>query len=283
MPSPKISPSSTHFQQVMSKGSSNLHFEWPFPDFRKPHTLWKLKSRYCVLLVGISVGKIALSFMNSFKMRNRETLVNAVFNRPKGVPLITVSNHESCMDDPALMASFMNIRQLGDQDKMRWSLAAHDICFRRPFYSSFFAHGKCIPTVRGLGVYQKAVDFAIDRLDNYGDWLHIFPEGKVNMERKHLMRLKWGVGRIISELDNTPIVLPFWHTGMSDVLPNHPPYIPRIGKKVFMNVGQPLDMAPVIKSVEGKSAIEKRKIITDFIQGEMDILRQETLKLAKSQ
>lgn len=68
---------------------------------------------------------------------------------------------------------------------------------------------------------------------------------------------------------------------MPDVLPNHPPYIPRFGKKVFMNVGHPLDIEPIVKSVRGMSAIQKRKIITDFIQQEMELLRLESLNLAK--
>lgn len=127
--------------------------------------------------------------------------------------------------------------ELLHQSKMRWSLAAHDICYTRPIYSKFFSHGKCVPVIRfvvrpvqpniivpsnlnlasrrGNGVYQKAVDFCIDRMDNYGDWIHMFPEGKVNMEGKGLLRLKWGVGRMIADLKKVPIVLPFWHLGRS--------------------------------------------------------------------
>lgn len=108
----------------------------------------------------------------------------------------------------------MTIQQLFNQPKMRWSLAAHDICYTRPIYSKFFSHGKCIPVVRGLGVYQKAIDFCIERLSE-GEWIHLFPEGRVNMERKQMLRLKWGVGRMIADLDQivTPIVLPFWSVG----------------------------------------------------------------------
>ena len=36
--------------------------------------------------------------------------------------------------------------------------------------------------------------------------------GKVNLTNTTL-RLKWGIGRIISEVKSTPIVLPFWHSG----------------------------------------------------------------------
>jgi monolysocardiolipin acyltransferase len=57
-----------------------------------------------------------------------------------------------------------------------------------------FRSGKVIDTVRGVGVYQDAIDLAIQRLD-VGDWVHIFPQGYVRQEtsKPPIGRLKWGM------------------------------------------------------------------------------------------
>lgn len=50
-----------------------------------------------------------------------------------------------------------------------------------------------MPIVRGAGVYQKGVDFCIDKLSE-NQWIHIFPEGKVT---PFPIRIKWGVARMV--------------------------------------------------------------------------------------
>lgn len=159
---------------------------------------------------------------------------------------------------------------------MRWSLAAHDICFTTPHHASFFTHGKCVPVVRGAGVYQNAVDFCIEQLSK-GKWVHVFPEGKVNMTKED-MRLKWGVGRMIYESPITPIVIPIWHIGMDDVLPNEPPYYLRLRKNLTFNYGRPIDFTNLLEKLRLRKVtdVEARKEITDLIQNELLKLKEET-------
>ena len=45
-----------------------------------------------------------------------------------------------------------------------------------------------------------------------------------------VFRFKWGVGRLISECPHVPIVVPIYHLGADDTLPNYQPYIPRVGE-----------------------------------------------------
>lgn len=129
--------------------------------------------------------------------------------------------------------------------------------------------GKCIPVVRGAGVYQPAIDLCIEKLSS-GDWVHIFPEGKVNMTKEKL-RFKWGIGRILYESPVLPIIIPIWHIGMDSVLPNEPPYVIRFGKKVTINVGQPIHINDLVTELKCNttSAIDARKAITDKIQEQM--------------
>lgn len=97
------------------------------------------------------------------------------------------------------------------------------------------------------------------------------------------MRLKWGIGRILYETypHVKPIILPIYHEGMSDLLPNEPPYYFRLNSKLTYNFGKPIDLSKTMKMIFDKNIdeVEARRIITDEIQCELEVLRTETEQL----
>lgn len=193
------------------------------------------------MAVGTFAKAVAI-LLNSTSVHNADTLLRLVRSRPPGVPLITVSNHMSTLDDP-VMWGFKGFPTC-DANLQRWVLAAEDICFKNSVYSYFFRLGKCIPITRGGGIYQEHMSEALDRLST-GEWLHTFPQGKVHQEDEPIRRLKWGTASLIARAPVTPIVLPIIHHGFEKVMPEkyifgRRPLFPLWNRDIKITVGEPI-------------------------------------------
>ncbi|PUZ53125.1 hypothetical protein GQ55_5G029600 [Panicum hallii var. hallii] len=194
------------------------------------------------------IGNACYVFMhglNSVQIYGAEKLHQALQERPKGKPLLTVSNHVAAMDDPFVIASLLPPSVMLEAQKLRWTLCATDRCFTNPVLSTFFRSVKVLPVSRGDGIYQKGMDMALSKL-NSGGWVHIFPEGSRSKDGgKTIAPSKRGVGRLVMDADSLPVVIPFVHTGMQDIMPVGK-RIPRAGKQVIVVVGDPINFDDLI-------------------------------------
>ncbi|KAA1133091.1 hypothetical protein PGTUg99_013069 [Puccinia graminis f. sp. tritici] len=177
-----------------------------------------------------------------------EILERARHGRKPG--LITISNHISTLDDP-MVWGIMPFSTYFDTSKVRWTLGAADILFTNRYIAPLFQNGQVIKTVRGDGIYQPALDLAIEKLDN-SQWVHVFPEGKVNQPNvdrsvfsRELLRFKWGISRLVLESKHEPIILPIWLTGFDQVMPEGRPspynMIPRLNQSLSIKISPPIN------------------------------------------
>ncbi|KAL5566372.1 hypothetical protein UlMin_029536 [Ulmus minor] len=201
------------------------------------------------------IGNVCHVFMhglNRIQVVGIEKLHEALLHRPKDKPLITVSNHVASVDDPLVIAALLPPSVLLDAQNLRWTLCATDRCFKNPVTSAFFQSVKVLPVSRGDGLYQKGMDMAISKL-NRGGWVHIFPEGSRSRDGgKTMGSPKRGVGRLILDADNVPMVIPFVHTGMQEIMPIGA-NLPRIGKTVTVLIGDPIQFDDLLNTEVAKS------------------------------
>lgn len=237
--------------------------DWPF-KYCVNSMRWRI-SQFPVITLIHTASRLYLRLFQQVQTKNLRTLRNLVLKRPSNMPLVTIGNHTSCVDDPVLWG-LLPYRNIFNNASIRWIPAANEVCFGTRFLDFLFSRSQLVPVVRGDGVYQRGMSFCLERLKE-GKWIHVFPEGKVNIN-KEFHRFKWGVSRLIVEAETTPIVVPFWHIGMDDMLPNSRPYIPQLFKRLTFLVGEPLDLTSWVKQRrEAKmSAVVMRRQLTDHLE-----------------
>ena len=65
------------------------------------------------------------------------------------------------------------------------------------WFRQFFVNGKTLPVVRGIGVHQPVMSATARRL-GYGDWVHIFPEGRV-IPQGTVGPFRQGIGKMLCD------------------------------------------------------------------------------------
>ncbi|TBU38151.1 acyltransferase-domain-containing protein [Dichomitus squalens] len=212
-----------------------------------------LLSKVTVSTVGLgSKALLNLGFCSSVTVNGLENLLKALEDeeRDRGRGIVTMSNHISTLDDPVVWG-VLPARFYRDSRRTRWTLGAADIMFTNPVFSTFFRYGQVIETFRGKGIFQPAIDDAIQKL-NRGEWIHLFGEGKVNQDSNDitkpnagkLIRFKWGIGRIMMEAQRPPVIVPMWLTGFDKLMPEGRSfpynYLPKPGAALSVTFGEPV-------------------------------------------
>jgi len=241
-----------------------------------PTQLWRALSSFTMLTVGLQ-AKLILKGFNTTVVHGAEHLETALA-RPKGRPLLSVINHQSCFDDPGIWGALLSASQLMDTRLMRWGASASEVIFLNRGLATFWSLGKVVPIVRGWGVHQPAMQFLLQRL-NQGGWVNIFPEGRVAYPYP-VPRFRWGVGHLIASCTAAPLLLPVCHDGMAEVLPNpvapgdSQPCLIRPGNLVTVSIGEPLDLGPLVASLQsqGLGEQEVRARLTTEVQAVMEKL-----------
>ncbi|KAK7337744.1 hypothetical protein VNO77_18331 [Canavalia gladiata] len=220
-------------------------------------TLVRMMQAVAVPVLG-NVCHVFMNGLNRVQVYGLEKLHSALLERPKDKPLLTVSNHVASMDDPLVIASLLPPHVLLDAKNLRWTLCATDRCFKNPVTSAFFRSVKVLPVSRGDGIYQEGMDMALSKL-NHGGWVHIFPEGSRSRDGgKTMGSSKRGVGRLVLDGDSMPLVVPFVHTGMQEIMPVGANF-PRIGKMVTVLIGDPINFEDIL-NMETSPDVPRRRL-----------------------
>jgi monolysocardiolipin acyltransferase len=225
-----------------------------------------LEQKIACSIVGLA-SKYFLYNFTRLKVDNFHYLQQAIeTNRP----LITYTNHDATIDDPLLFGLLDSETLVSD--RLRYSLGAQEICFKNAFLNRFFSAGRVIPIKRGDGIYQKGMDHALDILNKNG-WIHLFPEGRVNLQPSHLIRFKWGISRLIMECHHKPLVVPFYHQGMAHIRPEKYKFGLRPGHDLQIEFGEPLDFDTIV--ISGTNNITSRIEITTLLQQKLEQLKSK--------
>lgn len=185
----------------------------------------------------VRLSQYILGRKNTLSFHGRERwdalFANNQWNNTQGRGLLSFSNHVSLFDDPLLISN-LGTTNIND---VRWIAADHKNFFGNNLKGIIYSGGRCVPIIRGGGLEQPGFDFLIDRLNN-GEWVHIFPEGGRSRDKEHRIQknFKIGIGKLMRETN--PVVMPFYHYGMHDVLPIGKA-LPTSGKKVDVYFGEP--------------------------------------------
>lgn len=107
---------SDHLQQESAKAKSGLR------------GMLSTAVRYLSTVLHGVIFSFIMRIFNRFTTKRKDILLQHVFEREAGQGLLTVSNHQSVLDDPGLWAALLPWWRL-HPDKFRWTICTEDVFF----------------------------------------------------------------------------------------------------------------------------------------------------------
>ncbi|KAI8715609.1 Tafazzin family protein [Fusarium sp. LHS14.1] len=114
-------------------------------------------------------------------------------------------------------------------------------------------------STNGVDNFTAPAAFSVNR----NAWLHVFPEACCHQSPDSGLRyFKWGVSRLILESDPAPEFIPMFVHGTQHIMAEDrgfPRFLPRIGNKVRIVIGEPTDVDQVFghQRAAWKKLVEK--------------------------
>ena len=161
-----------HLTGVVPGQEETSHFSEPPPSWLYA------RARDAVIAAGSAGCAFITQVLNTTDVRNVHHFRRAHAARSER-PVLTVCNHQSCLDDPCLLPLLLaDSGVVLDGASMRWGIGKEALCFSSDLASAFFSAAKILPVRRGGGLEQPGLA-VLARKATPGQWLHIYPEGRV--------------------------------------------------------------------------------------------------------
>ncbi len=222
--------------------------------------------RYINMCLVSSIFWVLLRVFNRVTVHGRDRLDKLVLSSREDRPLLSVSNHQSFLDDPGLWAAILPWWRMTPEN-VRWGLCTEDVFFAVPWLQPMMGAGNVIPLDRSGSLFQPSFQYFAETLYR-GSWCHLFPEGRIwqrwrfDVDEEHLGPFKIGVGRLLahSRAGRDPIILPMYHTGMDEVVPEKRlkrgskrasrvlSKVPGVGKSIHVYFGEPFSVRTIVQS-----------------------------------
>ncbi|KAK8791093.1 hypothetical protein WA158_005724 [Blastocystis sp. Blastoise] len=239
-------------------------------------------------------SKILMHTSNSITSYNTQYL-EQIFNRPKNQGVISVSNHQTTIDIMLACINGLPGKTLLYPSHYPYILNSEEYAFKNKLRAYFASIVRIMPIRRGDGIYQIELTDFTNKVKG-GNWVHIYPEGRTYQSgpfcdraadgcyytpsgrhsppNRKLGPLKWGVGRIISECEVTPIILPFYQLGLEGIQPQKENRVcvralPFGGNHATIIYGEPIKVEDILSHYRPLVAEEQDPQKKIIIQEEM--------------